>query len=622
MVKRADLASVLSEFARTLITDFPIQHILDRLVDNIMVLLPGMVAGVTLIDAQLAPQHIVASDRLALEFERVQSALGEGPCLEAYRTGQAVAVPDLAVDQRFPRFSAAARAAGLAAVFTFPMRHGDGRLGALDLYRLTAGPLSADELETAQTMADVAAAYLLNAQSREELSRVADHYHHTSLHDPLTALPNRALLEERLEHGSARAERSGTSAAVLFVDLDRLKLVNDRHGHEAGDLLLVAVADRLKHLVRPGDTLARLGGDEFVFLCEDLSRREDAEHLARRVVAAFDQPFPVQSLDLKVTASVGVAFSTLPDDLPRHLLGRADVAMYEAKRQGGGRHVVSTTLAGHVGYDRESLGGDLRAALDAGDLSVVYQPVVTLADGRLSGVEALLRWDRRGRGVVPPEVLIDVAEHVGLNSRIGLWVLERACTDAAAWRRQFPWQSLPVAVNVSPAQLLGPGFGRAVRQVLSSLGLHPGDLVLEVTESVVMQDPDRAVAMLSDLRAIGVQTALDDFGSGFSSLNYLRTLPVDIVKIDQSFIADMHTTTGEAIIASVTDLAHILGLAVTAEGIENAAQRQGLQRIGCDRAQGFFYARPMPAAALRELVAATANTAVSLPLQRPAPVGE
>lgn len=616
MVQRADLASVLSEFARTLITDFPVQHILDRFVERIDELLPGLAAGVTLIDAQLAPRYVAASTDLARDFERVQSLLGEGPCLEAYLTGQAVAVPDLAVDRRFPRFSAAAVEAGLAAVFTFPLRDGDGRLGALDLYRLTVGPLSPEELGVAQTMADVAAAYLLNAQSRQELSRVADHYQHTSLHDPLTGLANRALLSERLEHGSARAERSGTSAALLFLDLDRLKQVNDSYGHEVGDLLLVAVADRLGQLVRPGDTLARLGGDEFVFLCEDVASLADAERLAGRVDAAFQKPFAVQSLQLQVSASVGVAYSARPDDLRRHLLGRADVAMYEAKRQGGNQHVTIDTLDGYVRYDRASLGGDLRAALDADGLSVVYQPVVDLADGQLCGVEALLRWDRAGRSLVPPKLVVDVAEHVGLISRVGLWVLERACADVVQLGSRFRGRSLGVSVNVSTAQLLAPGFGAAVRQVLSSSGLPPTDLTLEITESVTMRDPVRAVAVLDELRQHGVRTALDDFGTGFSSLNYLRLLPVGTVKIDQSFVADVETATGAAIVVAVTDLAHVLGLAVTAEGVETAMQRRVLQRIGCDQAQGFFFAGPMSAAALGELIAAGRGRPVSLPAPR------
>jgi diguanylate cyclase (GGDEF)-like protein len=612
-IDRTDLTSVLSEFARTLVTDFPIQHILDRLVERIADVLPGLSAGVTLIDSGLAPRYVAASTELAGTYERLQTTLGEGPCLEAYRSGSAVLVPDLAGDERFPLFAAAAVAAGLAAVFTFPLRHGDGRMGALDLYRATAGPLRPDEVAAAQTLADVAAAYLLNAQAREEARRVADHYQHTSLHDPLTGLPNRVLLQERLEHASARAQRSQMRAAVLFLDLDRLKLVNDTHGHEVGDRLLVAVAGRLSELVRPGDTLARLSGDEFVFLCEDVADLPAAEGLAARIDAAFVSPFRIGDLLLDVTASVGMAFTAAPDELPRHLLGRADVAMYEAKRRGGGRHVTVGAHDGDRGDDLASLGVDLRVALAGDQLEVAYQPVVRLADGRLRGVEALLRWDRGGRGPVPTEVAVDVAERNGLIDRIGLWVLERACTDLVRWARRHPALELELAVNVSTAQLLGPGFAGGVAQVLADTGMAASRLVLEVTESVVMHDSERAVAVMHDLAALGVRTALDDFGTGFSSLSYLRLLPVSSVKIDRAFVDDVGSPTGLAIVRAVTELAHVLGMTVTAEGVETTAQRDALVLLGCDSGQGFLYAAPMSATALGAALDAAGGQPVLLP---------
>jgi diguanylate cyclase (GGDEF)-like protein len=474
--------------------------------------------------------------------------------------------------------------------------------------------LDADALGVAQTLADVAAAYLLNAQVREEARRVADHHQHTSLHDPLTSLPNRALLQERLEHASARAERTGTHAAVLFLDLDKLKRVNDTHGHDVGDQLLVAVAERLSTLVRPGDTLARLGGDEFVFLCEDVGSLANAERVAGRVDAAFQEPFDLDDLQMHVSASVGMAFSAAPGELPRHLLGRADVAMYEAKRRGGAGHVTVGSGDGSMGDDRGSLGEDLRAALAAGELGVVYQPVVQLRDGQLRGVEALLRWDRGGRGQVGPVLVVDVAEQIGLIGRIGLWVLERACVDWVELSRRHPGYALDLAVNVSTVQLLGPGFCAAVEQVLLATGMPAAGLVLEITESVVMQDSDRAVHVLNDLHVLGVRTALDDFGTGFSSLSYLRILPVDNVKIDQSFVFDVASATGLAIATAVTDLAHVLDLTVTAEGVETEAQRLALLDLGCDYAQGFYFAAPMTIAALSDALERATGDAVFLPV--------
>ncbi len=308
MAGERQLSAVLSEFARTMLTDFPIQAILDRLVVRIVDVLPISAAGVTLITSGAEPRYVAASDRSALLFEQLQTELGEGPCLAAYRTGVAVSVPDLAKDRQFPTFGPRAAEAGLRAVFTFPLRHGDERLGALDLYRTTPGRLTPRSMESAQTLADVVAAYLLNARARAELQAYYSRSHERSTHDPLTGLPNRILLVERIRHATVRARRTGKMAAVLFADLDGFKLVNDTHGHHAGDQLLVAVARRLTDVLRPGDTLARLAGDEFVILCEDLDAASDADTIAVRIGAALDAPFMLSVGKASVTASVGIAF--------------------------------------------------------------------------------------------------------------------------------------------------------------------------------------------------------------------------------------------------------------------------------------------------------------------------
>jgi diguanylate cyclase (GGDEF)-like protein len=340
VVNEEKLSSVLSEFARTLITDFPIQGILDHLVERIVDVLPVTSTGVTLISPGTAPRYIAASDDSAMRYERLQTDMGQGPCLSAYESGDAVAIADLSADHRFPLFSPAAVAAGLAAVFTFPLRHGDGRLGALDLYRDTPGPLDPHDMAAAQTLADVAAAYLLNAQARDEARAASDRFHHDALHDPLTGLPNRLLLQERLEHAAERRKRTHTNAAILFVDLDGFKEVNDTHGHQVGDQLLVAVAQRLSGLVRSADTLARFSGDEFVFLCEDLHGSADVEVLAARIDDAFAKPFVLAGTELTVvvSASVGIAFAGVGEDMSNELVVQADMAMYQAKRAGGAGH--------------------------------------------------------------------------------------------------------------------------------------------------------------------------------------------------------------------------------------------------------------------------------------------
>ena len=330
------LSSVLREFARTMLTDFPIQAILDRLVERIVDILPVTSAGVTLISEEVDPQHVAASDASALRFVQLQEELGEGPCTAACETGSPVAVPDLRLDRSFPAFSARALQDGLAAVFSFPLHDGHDRLGALDLYRDTPGPLGDSATAAAETLADVTAAYILNARARMELVAASDRSRALAMHDGLTGLPNRILLLERLGHAVQRGARSGKVAAVLFADLDDFKAVNDRHGHRAGDDLLVQVARRLEGLIRPGDTLARISGDEFVVLCEDLDDVAEADEIARRLVAGLVPPFSASGTKVRLGVSVGVA--SRGGGLTENLLELADKAMYEAKRKGGSRH--------------------------------------------------------------------------------------------------------------------------------------------------------------------------------------------------------------------------------------------------------------------------------------------
>lgn len=331
------LTAVLIEFAQTSVTDFAIQAILDHLVERIVDVLPVTAAGVTLIVPGASPRYIAASNDAAMEFEQLQSSTGEGPCVLAYTSGTAVSVPDLrAPDERFPAFTAAGDGTSLAAVFTFPLRHDTGQLGALDLYRDTPGTLTEADFSAAQTLADVATAYLLNAQGRQDLREGAERSGNSALHDALTGVPNRLLLQQRLEHAAERAQRTNGPAAVLFADLDAFKRVNDTHGHPVGDALLVAVADRLAALVRPGDTLARVSGDEFVTLCEDLHDPVDVETLALRLDHAFSPPFVLPRAEngpmhISVTASIGIAFAGSAEHIGHRLVSDADVSAYPSR---------------------------------------------------------------------------------------------------------------------------------------------------------------------------------------------------------------------------------------------------------------------------------------------------
>jgi len=587
------LSEVLMEFAYTLGTDFSIQKILDHLVLRIVDILPVTGAGVMLMEEDQELHFVAASNEVVLRIEGLQNELREGPCLEAYRSGQAVAVTDLRYDTRFPNFSPRALADGLAAVFTFPMRLDAARLGAVDLYRDVPGALSEPDLRAAQVLADVAAAYLFNAQARIDASATVARLNHRSLHDPLTGLPNRTLLEELLDQAVARARRSHHVAAVLFADLDGFKAVNDRYGHHVGDQLLRAVAERLTETLRPGDTLARLSGDEFVILCEDLHDTSDAEVVARRIASAMASPFVLGEHLISVTASVGIAFSGPGQDIPETLLSDADFAMYQAKHDGGGRHKVLDRAARLDANRREALERDLQQAQRRDQLALAYQPIVDVRSGELVAVEALLRWNHPVRGPVMPDVVIPSAERTGLILPLGEWVLRQACDDLQRWQSQGP-TIRSIAVNVSAHQVMGPAFADTVQRVLDDTGVDPTAVVLEVTESVFLADAARALTVLQEVKELGVGLSLDDFGTGYSSLRYLRNFPVDIVKIDRSFTADLGSDEPtRSIVSAMINLSHVLDLTVTAEGVETARELTEIIELGADHAQGFHVSHPL-----------------------------
>jgi diguanylate cyclase (GGDEF)-like protein len=593
---------VLSEFARAMATDFPIQGILDHLVAQIVDILPITGAGVTLISPSSEPRYVAASSPAAMRFEQLQTELAEGPCLAAYHTGESVSVPDLRNDHRFGTFCPNALEAGLAAVFAFPLRHGQSRLGALDLYRNAAGPLSPDAMSAAQTLADVAAAYLLNARARADLQDSADRSREASLHDPLTGLPNRALMLERLEHASQRGRRSHKAMTLFFLDLDGFKTINDTYGHQVGDELLVAVADRLSAAMRPDDTVARMSGDEFLVLCEGLYEPLHTETVMARLVGALAQPFSVPSKELTITASIGFAVCASGDHSPERLIRDADLAMYKSKRRALGTRSIADGDAQEVRDDSESLASALPGAIERNELRLDYQPIVDARSGRISAVEALLRWDHCTRGVVPPALVIPIAEQSGQILDIGQWVLKQAWADRQTWDGKHS-HNVGVSVNVSAHQLMAAGFADSVASVLLSGATDPRLMTLEVTDAVFLRDSDRAVIVLNALKGMGVNLALDDFGTGYCSLGQILDYPMDEIKIDRPFIANLAPDTASStILAAVIDLAHRLGMTVVSEGIETIGQHKTLTGLGSDACQGFYFARPMSAADINSLI--------------------
>ncbi|OKK03902.1 aminotransferase class I/II [Streptomyces sp. CB03234] len=416
---------------------------------------------------------------------------------------------------------------------------------------------------------------------------------HRAFHDSLTGLPNRVLLLERLERALLRGRRDATLTCVLFVDLDDFKVVNDMMGHSVGDELLVAVARRLTAALRRTDTAARLGGDEFAILMEGARGPEDAERLAAQVVAALDEPFRLTTGATSVSACVGVATARDSDEA-EELLGHADLALYAAKTAGKGQwqRFRPDLHAGMV--ERHELQAGLDSAINEEAFALRYQPVVEINGGAVAGFEALIRWPRR-RGLVPPDQFITLAEETGHIMPLGAWVLDRAARDVARWQRDRPrTPPLYLNVNVSARQFIDPSFIEVVQRVVDTSGLARGSLVLEITESVLMRRDEQIRATMRTLKRLGVSIAIDDFGTGFSSLSYLREFPIDVLKVDKSFIDDIVTDGQQvALVEGIVRIADVLGLQVIAEGIENAGQRDLLGAMGCRFGQGYLFARPM-----------------------------
>jgi diguanylate cyclase (GGDEF)-like protein len=420
---------------------------------------------------------------------------------------------------------------------------------------------------------------------------------HQALHDALTDLPNRVLLHDRLQLAIRAAQRDGTAVALLVMDLDRFKEVNDTFGHHTGDLLLEQLGDRLGSVLRGSDTIARLGGDEFAVLLPTATV-DDARHIAGRLLEVLDEPFALGGLQLEIDASIGIALSPDHGTDADTLLRRADVAMYVAKRGNTG-HELYTEEQDQHSPTRLAMVGELRRAIDQNELSLYFQPKVSLLHGNVECVEALVRWQHPRQGLLGADEFVPIAEQTGLIRPLASWVLEAALRQCNRWRQEG--LDLAIAVNLSMRNLHDPEVADMIRKLLARWGIPAARLVIEITESSLMADAARAMEVLGRLRGMGVGISIDDFGTGYSSLAYLKRLPVDELKIDKSFVAHMARDENDAaIVRSTIGLAHDLGLSVVAEGIEDQETWDLLTALGCDVAQGYFISRPLPAAALGE----------------------
>ena len=511
-------------------------------------------------------------------------------------TGAPVVVEDWNAETRFeqPDFGGRRTRAGLSVKIEGRSRE---PFGVLVIQSMAPRRFAAGDVDFLQALANVLADAL-------ERQAIEDAIRDRAVHDPLTGLPNRVLFVDRLEHALARIGRQDSHAAILFLDLDHFKLVNDSLGHHVGDELLTAAAPRLRQALRSSDTVARFGGDEFGILLEDIASEHDAIETAERIAAIFARPFVLSGSEHFVTTSIGIALAR-GGERADELIRDADAAMYRAKERGRARYEVFDEGMRGRAIERLRVENDLRRALERGELRLEYQPVVSLRNFSLVGVEALLRWRHPERGEIPPSEFIPIAEENGLIEPIGRWVLEQACRQAAVWYHARPDAApLTMSVNLSAVQVTRRSLPDVVASVLRSTGLDPACLSLEITETVMVRDAEGLGEVLNALKALGVRLVLDDFGTGYSSLSYLTRLPLDVLKVDRSFVDGLGSESRDtAITETIIAMSRALSLDVVAEGVETAQHVRELSRLGCGLAQGFHFSRAVPAEEISQALA-------------------
>ncbi len=574
----------------------PLETVLARLANLVENQCSDLLCSVLLVrDGRLHPGAAPSLPQpIADAFDGLDVTTALGPC-ETALLGKPLLIPDLAVDPLFRREAGLFRNLGLRSCWCSPILSGDGRaLGVFVIYLREQHEPSPAVIELVDMAGRLAAVAVEQRQLNDRLA-------YQAMHDALTGLPNRFLFEDRLHQALDQATRHGWHVAVLFIDLDRFKQINDTLGHAIGDALLQQVSRRFESCLRRTDSLGRMGGDEFQLILTELRDPSDTTRVAQKLLDALKTPFKVDAFELFVTASIGISVFPRDGRDSVTLLRNADNAMYRAKNQGKNVYQFFTPDLGAAALEQLELENALRRAMANGELQLYYQPQLAI-EGPLAALEALLVWNHPKLGVISPSQFIPVAEESGLIVEIGAWVLEEACRQTVAWR-QAGYEPVKVAVNVSPVQFARADFVETVAQVLSHSGLDPSFLELELTESVVMRDFEESSRQMERLRALGASISIDDFGTGYSSLSYLRRLPIDTIKIDRSFVKELDVDSNTMpLVQAIVSLAHGLGLDVVAEGVESENQMEALRAVGCDKVQGYLLSASLPASQVESLL--------------------